>query len=232
MGMSCLCPTFGRANLLEESIESFLRQEEDEKELIILNDADWQTLELEPYDNIRLYNSEERFPDMGSKWNWLVREAIFDNLVPWPSDDIMLPWALSTLQALLWGYEYVHPLGRFVFTSRGFKNFDHHGCQGIIAFTKGAHEGVGGYPKQYGGQDTVFLHKLRKLYGTNDPKLDESTAFFCYRWFGIPLHLSGIKTDERWEKLAKQMQKNYPEAVCHLNPHWDMDYVERINLLY
>lgn len=232
MGISCLCPTFGRADLLEESIESFLRQNQNKKELIILNDADWQTLHLHPYDNIRLYNFNYRFPDMGSKWNWLVDKANYNILVPWPSDDIMLPCALDTLMALLQGWEYVHPLGRYVFTSKGFKNFDRHGCQGIIAFTKQAHEEVGGYPRQYGGQDTVFLHGLRKQYGRNEPRLDQHTAFFIYRWIGIPLHLSGIKTDERWEKLAKQMQKNYPEPVCHLKPHWDMDYVERVNILH
>ena len=227
--ISCICPTLGRANLLEEAIESFLRQDfEDDKELIILNDADWQELSIEKHEEIRLYNVGERYPDMGTKWNTLVELAKYNVLVPWPNDDIMLPWALSTFQAILWGHEYIHPKGRHVMTSKEYRGFSHHGCQGIIAFTKNAWREAGGYPKEYGGQDTGFLHRLRGLYGPHDPQLSPEQAFFIYRWIGIPFHLSGIKTTEKWDGLYTQIQQRYPETHINLKPHWDLDYVEVI----
>ena len=225
--ISCICPTFGRANLLEEAIESFLRQDYlGEKELLILNDADWQTLELDLYENIKLRNCKKRFFDMGSKWNWLIDKAKYNILIPWPSDDIMLPHAIAQFVYLLGNNGYVHPLGRHVMTAKEYRGYSHHGCQGIIAFTKETHEEAGGYPSIYGGQDTEFLKKLRKICKRNEPKLDEKETFFIYRWAGIPLHLSGTKTDEGWEKLYKQMKAKYPETHIKLNPHWDMDYTE------
>jgi hypothetical protein len=43
--VSCICLTFGRAHLLEESVYSFLRQDySGVKELIILNDYNQQIL--------------------------------------------------------------------------------------------------------------------------------------------------------------------------------------------
>ena len=45
--VSCYCPTYGRTSFLEEAIYSFLNQDYDgEKELIILNDLEDQTLFL------------------------------------------------------------------------------------------------------------------------------------------------------------------------------------------
>ncbi|MCL4258972.1 MAG: glycosyltransferase family 2 protein, partial [Anaerolineales bacterium] len=46
--VSCICPTYGRVELLEEAIESFLRQDyPGQKELIVLNDYAGQTLHFD-----------------------------------------------------------------------------------------------------------------------------------------------------------------------------------------
>lgn len=229
MGISCICPTFGRANLLEEAIESFLRQDyPGEKELVILNDAPWQKLKIDEIENVKLYNLSERCKNMGSKWNVLVGLAKHNTLIPWPNDDIMLPWSISRLVELLGDQGYVHPKGHFGATNKVLRGYSHHGCQGIIAFTRDAWQKTGGYPKQYGGQDTAFLKELRRHFKYNEPQLTKDNVFFIYRWAGIPLHLSGTKTDETWDKLAERIQANYPEPVYHLKPHWNMDYVEGI----
>ena len=55
-GVSCLCLTYGRPTLLEEAIESFIRQQWDgPKELIVLNDHPEQEL-LYQYDEVRIIN--------------------------------------------------------------------------------------------------------------------------------------------------------------------------------
>src|SRR2546429_75321 len=59
--VSCVCPTYARPELLEEAIESFLRQDyRGAKELIVLNDYACQTLELD-HPEVRVVNVPKRF---------------------------------------------------------------------------------------------------------------------------------------------------------------------------
>lgn len=112
--VSCLMPTFGRLpdrrRLIEEAVESFLRQAlhypGDRMELVILNDCAGQTIEL-PSDDwlinvanldpawvrraVVIRNTADRAPSLGAKRNRLTRLARGDVLLPWDDDDISLP---------------------------------------------------------------------------------------------------------------------------------------------
>jgi glycosyltransferase involved in cell wall biosynthesis len=65
--VSCICPTYNRPphhqHLLEEAIESFLRQDYANKELIVLNDCPGQEL-LCDAPGVRVVNAAERFPSI------------------------------------------------------------------------------------------------------------------------------------------------------------------------
>jgi len=217
MGVSCICPTFGRVELLKEAVKCFVEQDyEGESELLILNDASWITLDC-CYPNVFVENLSYRIKDMGSKWNVLTALASHDVLIPWPDDDLMLPNAISAFVKLLGDKEYVHPKGRWTCSADGSnKNFTDKGAQGIIAYTKDAWWEVGGYPEMYSGQDTAFMRRLRNKYGSIEPQLDEDTAFFVYRWRGVPGHLSGRKTVDKWDALEDQMRRLTPPGVYSL----------------
>jgi cellulose synthase/poly-beta-1,6-N-acetylglucosamine synthase-like glycosyltransferase len=62
--VSCVCPTYNRPphyhHLLEEAIESFLRQDYPNKELIVLNDCPGQELICDG-PGVRVVNVGERF---------------------------------------------------------------------------------------------------------------------------------------------------------------------------
>lgn len=112
--VSCLMPTFGRLpdrrRLVEEAVESFLRQAlhypADRMELVILNDCAGQTIEL-PSDDwligvanldpawvrraVVIHNTADRAPSLGEKRNRLTWLARGDILLPWDDDDISLP---------------------------------------------------------------------------------------------------------------------------------------------
>jgi len=67
--VSCMCLTYGRPHVLEEAIESFLRQDYDGvKELIVLNDLDCQTLRFD-HPEVRMINVPSRFYTVGEKRN-------------------------------------------------------------------------------------------------------------------------------------------------------------------
>lgn len=231
IGVSCICPTFGRWELLEEAIESFLRQDYGgAAELVILNDADWQELVFR-HERVYVFNRSERCNDMGSKWNELVCLSAHDCFIPWPDDDIMLPWAIRSFVELLGQNEYVHPHGRWVASSKGVKEHTPRGAQGIIAFTRQAWREAGGYPEMYSGQDTAFLRRLRNLYGRHQPKVSIADTFFIYRWWGIPFHLSRNTTKELWDGLGDRIRATTVHGRIELKPRWGRDYVSETRSL-
>src|SRR6185437_12376322 len=90
-GVSCLCLTYGRPRLLEESVESFLRQDwPGPKELVILNDHPEQPIVFE-HPEVFVCNVGRRLRSLGEKRNLSVALARHDNLLVWDDDDIYLP---------------------------------------------------------------------------------------------------------------------------------------------
>src|SRR5215211_75266 len=120
--VSCICPTYGRPPnhqyLLEEAIESFLRQTYPNKELIVLNDCPEQELVcLAP--GVRVVNLPERFPSLGDKRNAGVELARGELIAPWDDDDISLPWRLSHSVERLGDADYYNPRSWWHMDSRG-----------------------------------------------------------------------------------------------------------------
>jgi len=72
MKVSCICATYNRSPqhqwLLEEAVESFLRQDYSEKELIILNDCPGQELVCDA-PGVVVINIPRRFHSHGEKLN-------------------------------------------------------------------------------------------------------------------------------------------------------------------
>ena len=94
MKISCVCPTHGRAHVIGEAVESYLRQEPCgvETELLILNDCPEQPLECNAH-GVRVIN----LPLMKSvceKFNRTVELARGEYIAWWEDDDISLPWRL------------------------------------------------------------------------------------------------------------------------------------------
>ncbi len=93
--VSCICPTYGRADLLEEAIHSFIRQDyQGSKELIILNDYAEQTLVYD-HPEVRIINFPKRLRTLGEKYKSAVGLCTYDLIFVWHDDDISLPHRLS-----------------------------------------------------------------------------------------------------------------------------------------
>jgi Glycosyl transferase family 2 len=89
--VSCICLTYGRPELLEEAIHSFLLQEyPGDKELIVLSDFDRQQLMFE-HPEVHVLNLTRRFRTVGEKANAAVALAAHDLLFVWDDDDVYLP---------------------------------------------------------------------------------------------------------------------------------------------
>ena len=93
--VSCQCLTYGRTKLLDEAVESFLRQDyEGEKELVILNDYPDLIIECDIPD-VKVINLPYRMKTLYEKRNACVGLCSGDIIFVWDDDDISLPNRIS-----------------------------------------------------------------------------------------------------------------------------------------
>jgi glycosyltransferase involved in cell wall biosynthesis len=85
MKVSCICLTYGRPPerqwLLEEAIESLLKQDYADKELIVLNDCPGQELFCDA-PGVIVINVPRRFRSLGEKYNAAIALARGDLIAP------------------------------------------------------------------------------------------------------------------------------------------------------
>jgi hypothetical protein len=94
-GVSCICPTYGRVDLLEEAIYSFITQDyQGPRELVILNDYEQQT-PVYDHPQVRIINFPKRMRTLGEKYKAAVGLCTYDLIFVWHDDDIYLPHHLT-----------------------------------------------------------------------------------------------------------------------------------------
>jgi hypothetical protein len=235
--ISCICPTYGRApdyqHLLEEAIESFLRQTYPSKELIVLNDSPEQELVCDA-PGVRVINVSERFPTLGEKYNAAIALARGDLIAPWEDDDISLSWRLSLSIERLGDAGYFNPKRYWFLDGNGF-HADHPMGYGhnLSLFTRAAFETVGGYPAISGPQDAAMDGALRstvRWVGPGVPVPDElptSEWYYIYRWGVSPAHLSAFASPER-DFYTEFGERPIQSGRFVLLPHWRRDYEAEI----
>jgi glycosyltransferase involved in cell wall biosynthesis len=229
--ISCLCPTFGRCGspwqyLLEEAVESFLRQTDTRSELLILNDHPAQEVVF-PHPRVRVVNLPQRFRTLGEKYNALVSFASGDLLAPWEDDDISLPHRLELSRERLGKQDYFNP-GRFWLLDRRGLHHEHPMgvAHNLSLFRRKAWRAVGGYPAVTGSQDAEMDQRLAghpRVRWRNGRPLPVSQWYYIYRWGVSPYHLSGRpRMQSYYDSLAKAAAAagRFP-----LRPHWRQDYL-------
>ncbi len=224
--VSCLCPTYNRAphnlRLVEEAIESFLRQDYPNKELLVLNDTPGQTLCFD-HPEVRMVNTPFRCSTLGAKRNLMASMASGELICVWDDDDISLPWRLSKSVELLGDAEYYNA-GRYWYLERGNLHHDH--VCGTSYFTsiyrKTTYQELGGTPDLSLGEDQAMDAKLRTRKVAEQPPLPLEEWYYVYRWGVSPVHLSGVVGDTYYAALGKLP---IVEGEFQLNPHWERDYV-------
>jgi glycosyltransferase involved in cell wall biosynthesis len=228
--VSCICATYNRPPgaqyLLEEAVESFLRQTYPDKELVVLNDCPGQELVCDA-PGVRVVNAPERFPTLGDKWNAAIELALGELIAPWNDDDISLPWRLSFSVERLGDASYFNPR-RYWFLDSGVLHFDHSMgyTHNASIFRRAAFEAVGRYPSVSLGEDAAMDGALATLEHVVDPaqgaeELERSEWFYIYRWGVSPVHLSGRADDDFYEEIGRRPIR--PGRFL-LYPHWRIDY--------
>lgn len=236
--VSCICLTYGRPEVLEEAIHSFLLQDYvGPKELIVLNDYDKQILELD-HPEVLVVNLPKRLRTVGEKMNLAVSLAAHDLLFVWDDDDVYLPHRLTLSvaklearhgffkpdKAWLWDNGTLHGPG---------KNLYHSGS----CWMRRLFDEVGGYPAAGTGYDLVFEQRLKQKFPDTIAAYDirPEDIYYIYRWNGTgSYHMSGYGAYEPGANVGHQQVETYVQrraeqgGIQHgrirLRPHWNDDY--------
>lgn len=223
--VSCLMLTYNRGSrylsLIDEAVHSFLQQDYQHKELILLNDTPGQVLRCSA-PNVRVVNLSERLPTLGEKLNYGFSLAQGEVLMRMDDDDVYLPNRISRSVAELSVFDYVKPRHIWYMPGRELR-WDPAGFS-TGAFTKRGFDLAGGFSAMDSGEDQDFELKFssnpllsKKLF-----KISPEDTFYLYRWANGSPHVSGYPDRTGYQRMG---QEPIQAGTFTLKPTWRYDYV-------
>ena len=228
------CITYGRVDSLEESLESFLRQDySGDHELVIVNDYPLQRLHFD-HPRVRIYNLDFTFDSIGEKENFAVSACRYDTIAVWDDDDLALPNHLRNIDRYFPGHHLLHWERGAFFNNGSVEALTGLGNSGIV-YSKPLWRQVGGHPMENAGYDVSFVNRLH-AHGARvtsaAPPPDEVSWF--YSWGNSTYHMSGLGTDHdgrpnvvlRHSAHIEGLRRagRIPTGDIELKPHWNQDY--------
>ena len=233
--ISCKCITYGRVELLEESLESFLRQDyTGDHELVIVNDYPRQRLHFD-HPRVRIYNLDFTFETIGEKENFAVSACRYDTVAVWDDDDVALPNHLRNIDRFFPGQDLLHWERGVAYVGDEIAGIEGLGNSGIV-YRRPMWRRAGGHPLENAGYDVTFVNRLRgngARVVTAAPAPREASWF--YRRGQGSYHMSGLGTDHEGrpnvirrhaEFIEEQRSAGLiPTGDIELKPRWRRDYI-------
>lgn len=219
--ISVLTITYKRPHLLEEAIESFLRQGGiKHAEMVIVNDNP-EVSYVYDHPQIKIFNVKERFPSIASKLKWGFEQCTHNFIYRLDDDDLLAPNALHNAAVTIieetLDYEIYRSKDHYFFVNNKFDKKSSNINNGNIYTKKYLDRIV--WPDKSGDED-VYITFTQKA-----TVCDKVPTSMIYRWGMNTLHISGmgIQPNEVVLAMADQMLKE-ESGVVQLNPHFDNDY--------
>ena len=238
--ISCKCITYGRVGTLEESIESFLKQDypADKCELVIVNDYPLQTLKFD-HPQVKIVNVNQTFTTIGAKENFATEMCNGEIICQWDDDDLAMPWHLKNVaEHLTPDIDIIHWQTGVFYNGNKITDITWIGNSGI-AFRKAAWEKIGGHPIENAGSDMTFIESLHKNGKRKFVKMNDGDASWFYMWGGRSYHMSGQGHDVPGKPNIIQRhslhidnlrrQGKIPTGDIELKPNWKRDYVKMLH---
>jgi glycosyltransferase involved in cell wall biosynthesis len=235
--ISCKCITYGRVATLEESVQSFLKQDypADKCELIIVNDYPLQTLIFD-HPQVKVVNLVKTFETIGEKENFATELCQGDIICQWDDDDVALSNHLNNVAKYMTdNVNIIHWQTGVLCHSTGIEQVGWIGNSGIV-FRKAAWKAIGGHPLENAGYDMTFIERINAYGGRLFAKPPKEEASWFYMWGGRGYHMSGQGHDKPGKLNAIQRHSAHieserrlgkvPTGDVQLNPNWKIDYSE------
>lgn len=222
--ISVITLTYKRKNLLEEAVESFLRQDVDDCEMIVINDCEDVTYEFTNEKNVRVINVKERFPSVLDKLMYGFSIAKYDNMYRLDDDDLLSDLSLvKSIEAIKEnpGYDIYRSKGHHYFLNNTYQGDSGNVNNGNI-YTKKYIKTIKEWPQNSFGEDYWITF-------SNNAKIHEyEHSSMIYRWGMDTYHLSGM-TDKTQEEMYNWVDRDTIETGFHtLKPKFYNNYYQQI----
>ena len=226
--ISVLTITYKRHHLLEEAIESFLRQLPlSECEMVIINDNPDVDYVFD-HPRVRIINHKERFPSIAAKLEWGYKQCKYDYIYRLDDDDLLTPWALNNVNVDILanpGFEIYRSEGMYFFMNNKFDKESSNINNGNV-YTKAYLDRIK-FPDKSGNEDDdITFHHGGTIY---ESKLKHT---MIYRWGMGTFHISGlgqVSNQVILDHADKVLDNTKGEIILH--PHFKNDYYEQIKSL-
>jgi glycosyltransferase involved in cell wall biosynthesis len=221
--VTCITPTYGRFDLLNDMLWCWTTQTYENKELIIVNDQENLTIVCH-VPNVKIINIQERFVGLGAKRNFTIEQASPESefICPFDDDDLFFPEHISFLMQDF----FIYPELQRTRNTLHFVSVDGHSFN-ISNVSGNTYFGASCFRRKVFmdhklndhftmGEDTSFFEK----HGLSTHMIDNplKSSFIYRRGMGIP-HASEI-TDmtndiHRQSEISKAMMnvKQYPQPT-------------------
>lgn len=225
--ISVLTLTYKRHHLLEEAIESFLRQEvysPFEKEMVIINDNPEVDYQFD-HPQIKIINHKERLPSIAAKLEWGYKQCTYPYIYRLDDDDLLAPWALNNTYLDIVdhpGHEIYRSKGMYFFSENKFESI----CDAINngnVYSKAYLDRIK-FPDKSGDEDAdITFHHNADIYTS------KRKCTMIYRWGMNTLHISGMGNNNSQAIFAQaDLVLNNSKGLVHLRPHFKHKYYDQI----
>ena len=224
--ISVLTITYKRHHLLEEAVQSFLKQGAALafSEMVIINDNPEMKYVFD-HPRVRVINTDERFPSIASKLEWGYKQCSNDYIYRLDDDDLLAPWALENVCSDIEnnpGYEIYRSSGMYFFVNNKFDKESDNINNGNV-YTRAYLDRIK-FPDKSGNEDAdiTYSHNA-KIYQS---KLKHT---MLYRWGMNTFHISGLGEQPNHVILehADKVLDNTTGEI-KLNPHFKEDYYSKL----
>jgi hypothetical protein len=185
--IACLCPTYGRPQLVRNALACFLQQVyvPGRCRLFILDDGD--QIESQEDRHFLVESTSVRYPSMTAKYARLLQLADdwgAEAYAVWDDDDLYLPWHLSAAdKAMDGGFEWSYP--QWVMSDGGGKlvpEMTGGNLHGSIVIGKRMMEHMGGWPTTNRADfDLQMIGRLLKADEPGRPDYEFAPSY-VFRW--------------------------------------------------
>ncbi|MCY2987862.1 MAG: glycosyltransferase family A protein [Planctomycetota bacterium] len=225
--IACLCPTYGRPQLVRNSLACFLQQHypEEQRRLFILDDGD--QIASQSGTCWQVFSTPNRYPSMSAKYAELLRLADAwgaDAYAVWDDDDLYFPWHLSAAAwAMSDGHKWSYP--QWVMSDGGGQLQPEKtggNLHGSIVISKDLMREVGGWPDTHRADfDLQMIGNLLKTAEPGRPDYEFAPSYM-FRWAstGSRHYQNYVRSPEDVTTYAR-VQKMSDERVSLLQPEMD-----------
>ena len=227
----CLMPTFGRAALARQSIESFLRQDYPRKRLLILNTGE-MSLGADDRNVITEYHEpdlrgENGLPTLAELHAWLLGEvdqwAGGDQcesskvlIRHWDDDDLCLPWSISQGVAFMTGGAKEclawKPAAHWYEQAGQFIGLAHNKCEASVMFRRSALTQQS-YDVMGRGGDLAELYTQLSINRRLMVRDMGPWSSYIYRFGVSPDHASGRPSGPTVPEIQERLRQ-YRDSHC------------------